>query len=331
MILEDIKTAGGEHCETSTLDVLLRHAGVELSEPMLFGLGGGLGFIYWDGKNLPFPFVGGRSKPMEISRKLTERIGLALRVKETTSARTAWRNVAEQIDAGVPVGLQLDSYHLEYFTSKVHFGGHFAALYGYDDEKAFLVDTAQQGGEVSTSLESLERARGEKGPMTAKNLSFTITADTPPTVLSDAVRAAVRANATEFLNPPIANLGHRGIGKAAVQVRKWLDRSSDPARDLPQAAVLMERAGTGGALFRRIYRDFLEECTAIVDDAGLHTAYEKYREIAPLWTEVARSFTRAGETGDARHLADASAILSGLAQLEQEAMTALATVQASRS
>ncbi|ANN18599.1 lantibiotic ABC transporter [Amycolatopsis orientalis] len=331
MILDDVKTTGGEHCETSTLDVLLRHAGVELSEPMLFGLGEGLGFIYWDGKNLPFPFLGGRRKPAEITRKLADRLGLTLRVKETTSARTAWRNAAEQIDAGVPVGLQLDSYHLEYFTSKVHFGGHFVALYGYDDERAYLVDTAQQGGSVSTSLGSLARARAEKGPMTAKNRSFTLAADATPVPLADAVRSAVRANAAEFLNPPIANLGHRGIGKAAVQVRKWLDRSSDPARDLPQAAVLMEQAGTGGALFRRIYRDFLEESATLVDDAGLRTAAEKYRQITPLWTEVARLFENAGETGDARHLSDASAVLSELARREQEAMTALATVQPCRS
>ncbi|UMO99607.1 BtrH N-terminal domain-containing protein [Amycolatopsis sp. EV170708-02-1] len=331
MILDGIKTAGGEHCETSTLDVLLRHAGIELSEPMLFGLGEGLGFVYWDAKNLPFPFLGGRAKPAEITRKLADRLGLALRVKETASVRTAWRNVAEEIDAGVPVGLQLDSYHLEYFTSKVHFGGHFVALYGYDDERAFVVDTAQQGGSVSTSLESLERARAEKGPMTAKNRSFTIAADAPTKPLSDAIRTAVRANAADFLNPPIANLGYRGIGKAAVQVRKWLDRSDEPARDLPQAAILMERAGTGGALFRRIYRDFLEECATLVDDAGLRAAYAEYREINPLWTEVARLFTQAGETGDPRHLMDASALLSELAQREQGAMTALATVQCERS
>ncbi|UUV31116.1 BtrH N-terminal domain-containing protein [Amycolatopsis roodepoortensis] len=331
MIIEGIAAAGGVHCETSTLDVLLRHAGIELSEPMLFGLGEGLGFVYWDGKNLPFPFLGGRSKPVEITRRLTDRLGLSLRVKETTSARTAWRNVAEEIDTGVPVGLQLDSYHLEYFTSKVHFGGHFVAMYGYDDERAFLVDTAQQGGAVSTSLESLERGRGEKGPMTAKNRSFTIGVDAPLVPLADAVRAAVRANAAEFLDPPIANLGYRGIGKAAVQVRKWLERSSDPARDLPQAAMLMERAGTGGALFRRIYRDFLGECTALVDDAGLLGAYEKYCEITPLWTTVSGLFTLAGETGDAGKLNDASAVLSELARLEQEAMTALATVQPCRS
>ncbi|CAM5585640.1 Lantibiotic ABC transporter OS=Streptomyces glaucescens OX=1907 GN=SGLAU_01815 PE=4 SV=1 [Streptomyces glaucescens] len=53
--------------------------------------------------------------------------------------------MATLIDAGRPVGLQLDSYHLDYFTSKVHFGGHVVAMYGYDDHDAYLVDTAQQG------------------------------------------------------------------------------------------------------------------------------------------------------------------------------------------
>ncbi len=327
----DVRTTGGEHCETSTLDVLLRHAGIELSEPMLFGLGEGLGFVYWDAKNMPFPFLGGRSKPATITKKLADRLGLTLRVKETTSARTAWRNVTEQLDKGIPVGLQLDSYHLEYFGSKVHFGGHFAAIYGYDEGKAYLVDTAQQGGAVSTSLQSLERARGEKGPMTAKNLSFTLTADGPLPPLADVLRGAVRATAKEFLNPPIANLGYRGIGKASVQVRKWLDRCADPRHDLPLISVLMEQAGTGGALFRRIYRDFLAECVPLVDDPGLLAAYEKYREITPLWTEVARLLALAGETGEQRHLDDASTLLYDLARREQEAMEALATVPSSRS
>ena len=38
---------------------------------------------------------------------------------------------------------------------------------------------------------------------------------------------------------------------------KWLTRSADPRQDLAMAALLMERGGTGGALFRAMYRDFL--------------------------------------------------------------------------
>src|SRR5687768_1208982 len=210
MIIEKVEFPGGQHCETTTLGALLRHADVDLSEPMLFGLGEGLGFVYWDAKNMGFPFLGGRVKPAAITRTATARLGLTLHVQETSSPRKAWQNVAAVLAAGRPVGLQLDSYHLDYFTAKVHFGGHFVAMYGYDDTQAHLIDTAQQGGAVTTTLTSLARARGERGPMTARNLSYTVACPADRPDLGTAVRAAISSNAHAFLNPPIANLGHRG-------------------------------------------------------------------------------------------------------------------------
>ncbi|WNV87137.1 BtrH N-terminal domain-containing protein [Umezawaea sp. Da 62-37] len=324
MIIEDVSFPAGRHCETTTLGALLRHEGLDVSEPMLFGLGEGLGFVYWDAKNMDFPFLGGRTKPATITRTATDRLGVALHVQETASPRKAWRNVTAALDAGRPVGLQLDSYHLEYFTTKVHFGGHFAALRGYDDTHAHLIDTAQQGGAVKTTLTSLERARGERGPMTARNLSYTVTGPATPPDPATAIRAAVRDNARTFLNPPIANLGHRGIDKAARQVTRWLDRSTAPSHDLPLAATLMERGGTGGSLFRVMYRDFLAECATILDDDDLHLGHRLYAGIAPLWTEVAHHITTAGETGDPVHLGRASAILTDLAERERHAMRVLA-------
>ncbi|MDX8050808.1 BtrH N-terminal domain-containing protein [Lentzea sp. BCCO 10_0798] len=324
MIIDNVSYPGGRHCETTALGALLHHAGVEISEPMLFGLGEGLGFVYWDAKYLDFPFLGGRVKPMAITRTAADRLGLTLHVQQTASPSKAWQNVATALGEGLPVGLQLDSYHLDHFTEKVHFGGHFVAMYGYDDDHAHLVDTAQQGGAVRTSLASLERARNERGPMTARNLSYTVTVpDTRPD-LAAAVRTSIAGNAQAFLNPPIANLGHRGIGKAARQVTRWLDRSSDPARDLPLTGTLMERGGTGGALFRAMYRDFLAECAAIVDDDDLRLGHQLYAEIVPLWTEVSRLITDAGLTGDREFLTRASVILSELADRERRAMQVLA-------
>jgi hypothetical protein len=324
MIIEKVEFPGGRHCETTTLGALLRHEGIDLSEPMLFGLGEGLGFVYWDARTMDFPFLGGRTKPAAITRTVAGRLGLRLHVQETASPRKAWQNVAAALDAGRPAGLQLDSYHLDYFTTRVHFGGHFVAMYGYDDTTAYLIDTAQQGGAVSTTRKALELARNERGPMTARNLSYTVAAPTGRPDLGTAVRAAVRGNARAFLNPPIANLGHRGIGKAAKLVPTWLTRSADPSRDLPLAATLMERGGTGGALFRAMYRDFLAECTTIVADDDLRRGHRMYAEIAPLWTETAQHITAAGETGDPAHLARASAILTELADRERQAMQVLA-------
>ncbi|MEV5771182.1 BtrH N-terminal domain-containing protein [Streptomyces antimycoticus] len=319
----DLDARGTRHCETSALGVLLQHQGLDLSEPMLFGLGSGLSFIYWDSKSMGFPFLGGRVKPFELTRNLATALGLDLLVQETTSPRRAWENVAAHIEAGRPVGLQLDSYHLDYFGSKVHFGGHVVAMYGYDDHDAYLVDTDQQGGTVTTSLTSLARARAARGPMTAKHRSFTLAAPKHLPSPQGHIIPAITACAEAFLNPPIANLGHRGIEKAGKQVRTWLQRTDNPQRDLPQAALLMEQAGTGGALFRNLYRDFLAECTQLLDSDHLRTGHAMYTEAATLWTEVAALITRAGASGDTQCLVRAGAILHDLSRIEHAAMRAL--------
>ncbi|WP_328875349.1 BtrH N-terminal domain-containing protein [Streptomyces sp. NBC_00287] len=322
-MVKDIDVRGMHHCETTALGVLLRHEGLDLSEPMLFGLGAGLSFIYWDSKAMGFPFLGGRVKPFELTRNLAAVLGLELQVRETTSPRKAWQDVAAPLDAGRPVGLQLDSYHLDYFSTKVHFGGHVVAMYGYDEQDAYLVDTAPQGGAVTTSLDGLARARAERGPMTARHRSFTITAPSSPTSPQDRIIPAIKTCADAFLNPPIANLGHRGIEKAAKLVPKWLQRSGNPREDLPRAALLMERAGTGGALFRNLYRDFLAECAQSIDSSHLRTGHSLYAEAATLWTQVAALVAAAGESGDAENLMEAGSILHELSRIERDAMQAL--------
>ena len=321
--LIDIDARGMQHCETTALGVLLRHQGLDLSEPMLFGLGSGLSFIYWDGKNLDFPFLGGRVKPFELTKNLAARLGLELAVHETSSPRKAWENVASAIDAGRPVGLQLDSHHLDYFTPKVHFAGHIVAMYGYDDRTAYLVDTDSQGGAVTTSLDGLAQARAARGPMAAKHRSFTLTVPKDAPSPQSRIVPAITACADAFLNPPIANLGYRGIEKAGKLVRTWLQRAGDPRRDLPQAAFLMEKGGTGGALFRNLYRDFLAECTQSIDSDHLRTGHRLYAEAATLWTETATLIAKAGESGDAQCLDQAGDLLGDLSRLEREAMQTL--------
>ncbi|MEV0612776.1 BtrH N-terminal domain-containing protein [Nonomuraea sp. NPDC050404] len=325
-IVQDVEARGMHHCETTALGVLLRHEGLDLSEPMLFGLGSGLSFVYWDGKGMPFPFLGGRVKPFELTRNLTARLGLTLTVEETTSPRKAWANVAAPIDAGRPVGLQLDSYHLDYFRSKVHFGGHVVAMYGYDEHDVHLVDTDQQGGAVRASRAGLALARAERGPMTARNRSFTITRPAHPLPWQDQIVPAIRSCAESFLAAPIANLGHRGIGKAGRQVPGWLARAGEPRRDLPQAALLMEKGGTGGGLFRVLYRDFLDECAQLISDDHLRAGHRLYSEAASLWTEVSSLIAKAGESGDVGLLERAGAILHDLARIEGDAMRELCQV-----
>jgi hypothetical protein len=291
---------------------------------LLFGLGAGLSFVYWDAKGMPVPFLGGRVRPFELTQNLAARLGLELDVSETSSPAKAWRDVVAHVDVGRPVGLQLDSFHLEYFSTPVHFGGHVVALYGYDDGFAYLVDTGQQGGAVRTSLESLARARAERGPLTARHRSFTLRAPSPPPDWRAQVLPAMKACAEAFLAAPIANLGHRGIAKAAKLVPGWLQRAEDPRRDLPHAAMLMERGGTGGALFRALYRDFLALAAEVTGRAEVGVAHGLYAVAAALWSEVASLVARAGEEEDETALRRAGEVLREVARVEEEAMRLLA-------
>ena len=326
MIIDNFTPVKSQHCETTATGNLLNHIGIKLSEPMLFGIGEGLGFIYWDMKNMAFPFIGGRIKQDLISHKLAQNLGLELEIQETSSVNKSWLNVKSKIDQGIPVGLKLDSYYLDYFTNKVHFAAHYVAMYGYDDNFAYLIDTDQQGSKVKTSLESLALARNAKGPMASKNLSYTITKPSEISSLKEIIPEAIRRNAQEFLNPPIKNIGYKGIEKTGKEMKKWFNKSQDVKDDLILVATLMERAGTGGALFRNIYRDFLKEANNITNIKNIGKAYEKFNEIAPLWTKVSNLIEKAAETQDKTFLDQASDIVLDLAKKEKEAMEILIEV-----
>lgn len=161
MQIENFEPFLGQHCETTATATLLKQIGIELSEPMLFGLGEGLGYIYWHMKSMDSPFIGGRVKTDLLTENLCRNLNLNLEVKETSSKQKAWTQVKTEIDKGKAVGLKLDCYHLDYFTNKIHFAGHYVAMYGYDTEFAYLIDTNQQGGKVKTTLGSLELVRKE--------------------------------------------------------------------------------------------------------------------------------------------------------------------------
>src|SRR5205814_2155261 len=78
---------------------------------------------------------------------------------------------------------------------------------------------------------------------------------------------------------------------AAQRVTRW------PERGLARTAALMESGGTGGALFRNLYRDFLAECTTLVDSDALRTGHRLYGEAAELWTRVAACIATADLAG----------------------------------
>ncbi len=310
----------GQHCETTATGTLLRHLGTDLSEPMLFGLGEGLGFIYWNMKGMNFPFLGGRVKPDELTRKITGNLGLLLRTQETSSAEKAWSGVRRFLDQGVPVGLKLDCYHLEYFANPIHFAGHYVAIYGYDEKRAYLVDTQPQGSLVSTSLESLASARAEKGPMSSRHLSYTLSGSVEKSEPELVLYQAISRNARTYLEAPISNMGYRGIAKTGRALEEWLTAHPGSGKELVTLASVMERGGTGGALFRNLYRDFLYESDLLKPSDILKEAQASFVIIAKNWTEVSRLIHRAGETEDILSLKEATVKLEWLSKEERKVM-----------
>ena len=93
--------------------------------------------------------------------------------------------------------------------------------------------------------------------------------------------------------------------------------------DLGLLATLMERGGTGGALFRNLYRDFLEEAYALTQSPVIRAGFEDYTATANDWAKVIRLFNQVAQTGEEQYLLEASKVLEHLAEAEQSAMQKL--------
>ncbi len=324
----DFQPFVGHHCETVATGTLLAAGGLKLSEPMLFGLGEGLGFIFINLSSLPLPFVGGRAKPFAVTEALCANLGLVCTSVETTSKTKAWTALEGPLRAGQPVGLQLDCFYLEYFSRPVHFAGHFVAAHGFDDREVLLVDTAPQGSMQRTSRASLEKARFAKGPMAAKARTWSIAPPRRKPALEVATRKAIRANAKQYLTPAFKGASHLGILKLAESLPRWLEMARRPADDLPLAALLMERAGTGGSLFRNFYRDFLAEAREYLAGARakLDDARALFADSAREWAAIAASIELSGRTLNAAPLSDAAQRCRRVADIEVAAMRLLAGI-----
>lgn len=315
----------GVHCETVATGTLLNALGCELSEPLLLGLGQAFGFVYLNLSSLPFGLIGGRNKPFALTGNACGHLGLDCRESQTSSVAKAWRQLEQDLAAGHPVGLQLDCFHLPYFANAPHFAGHFVAVTGLDDDRAEVVDTVQQGTRQQVPRTALQAARHAGGPMSAKARSYTITGEVTAD-LGVAALAAMRATASAYLAPDFGGMGAPGLAKLATAMPGWLGRSATPGEDLHLAADLIERAGTGGALFRTLYRDFLAEAAELVPGRAdqILQARDRIAASAQLWTTIAHLLDQCAVDGSPAHLRQAASLCRPIADEEVAAMRVLA-------
>ncbi len=153
----------GNHCGSTALRNLLAFHGLELTEEMAFGLGAGACFYYvvLDDQS-PSRFTNGRVSRLE--EQFVELTGAPLELHTFDDAEASWDGARETVDGGRPAILLSDLYHLDHYGKSAHFPGHAVVLAGYDDELAYLSDTAFEELQT-TRLENLAKARHESLPV----------------------------------------------------------------------------------------------------------------------------------------------------------------------
>jgi len=318
------------HCVTGSMRYVYAYHDHHISEDMLLGIGGGVGFIYWHMKGAP-PLIGGRAnfeRPGEegLEKTTGRRTGVVVESYTTSSARKAERTLLEMLDAGQPVMIYCDMGFLPYFDfgdSDYHFGGHAVVVCGYDAETQQVL-IADRDGVYPVSMEDLAKARGSKHkpfPPMHKWYTFDFSNKRQPT--SDEVCQAIVEQAARMLEPPISNIGVKGIREAAKRALKWPDQmDEDELRfTLFNTFIFIDATGgTGGGIFRYMFSRFLGEAAEITGDARLKESADTFQHIGDRWQEVAAIFKRGWKTDDpAAVLPETTEPLVEIADLEEMA------------
>ena len=131
------------HCESGVISSLLRHNGLDVSEPMAFGISAGLGYAY-----LPFLKFGGlplfayRMPPGWIIRGLTKRLGIKMHMQTFRRPEDGTRALDAHLAAGRAVGIQTSAYWLSYFPPdmRFHFNAHNLVVYGKRGDQYLISD-----------------------------------------------------------------------------------------------------------------------------------------------------------------------------------------------
>jgi len=325
--LEGFKSLETHHCVTGSMRHVYVYNDHPLSEEMLLGLGGGVGFIYWHQKGAP-PFIGGRANARgEFEPLAGERTGVKIEPHTTSSARKAERVLLEMLDSGRPVMIHCDMGFLPYLDfggQEYHFGGHVVVVCGYDaDARQVLV--ADRDAELHpVSMEVLEQARGSTyKPFPPQHTWYTFDFGGKRQPSAGEVSAAIAEQAAGMLEPPISNFGITGIRKAAKRALKWPDQMDEDALrfTLFNTYIFIDaEGGTGGGIFRYMFSRFLREAARITGEDGLNESADEFQRLGDRWQKVAEVFKRGWEADDPIAVfTEATEPMMEIADLEQAA------------
>src|SRR5205809_4044028 len=167
----DFEHLQAAHCENGVTTNLLRSVGVnKLTEPLSFGIGSGIFFIY-----IPFlkinkgPAIAFRTQPGLIFKRTCKSLGIPVVRKKFSSKEQAEKFLEDCLREGHVVGCQVGVYYLTYFPKeyRFHFNAHNLVVFGKEDDNYLISDPIMEYTTLLNSYE-LERVRFAKGPLAPK-------------------------------------------------------------------------------------------------------------------------------------------------------------------
>lgn len=291
----DFKHNQSAHCENGVASNLLKHQGIEVSEPMVFGLGSGLFFVY-----LPFikvnfsPAFSYRPMPGLIFKRAAKLLGIKIKRQKFSTPEKAQQALDQNIEKNIPTGLQVGVYGLTYFPDeyRFHFNAHNLVVYGKTPDNYLISDPVMESVTTLTHQE-LEKVRFAKGALAPKgHLYYPLY--TPKEInLENAIRKAIKKNCNEML-APVPIIGVKAIRMVARNIAKWPKKIGVAKTNhyLGQLIRMQEEIGTGGGGFRFIYAAFLQESAEILKNDELSILSKEMTEIGDMWRDLAVKIAR---------------------------------------
>jgi hypothetical protein len=260
---QHIQTA---HCENGVTVSLLRHYGVEkITEPLAFGMGSGLFYIY-----IPFmkvnngPAISFRTMPGMIFKRTCRALDIPIVRKKFSSQQLAMSELDKRLQSGSPAACQVGVYYLTYFPKeyRFHFNAHNIIVVGKEGDNYLISDPVMETFATLSSYE-LERVRFAKGPFAPRGQLYFPREQRSVTdeQIKKGIITGIKRNIRDMLMIPGNIGGVKGIRYTGKKIKKWRDRLGvERSRSyLAQLVRMQEEIGTGGGGFRFIYAAFLQQ------------------------------------------------------------------------
>ncbi|MFP4667415.1 MAG: BtrH N-terminal domain-containing protein [Desulfobacterales bacterium] len=311
------------HCENGAATNLLGHYGVEISEPLAFGIGSGLFFVYMPFiKHNQIPVSSFRPMPGVIFNRLTKTLGIKTYRKKFRDKEESMKALDQALSENIPVGLQVGVFHLPYFPRpyRFHFNSHNIVVYGRENGRYLISDSVMEDTE-SLSYEELMRVRWAPGSFAPRGHMYYPLKIPAQIDMPSAIVKGIRRNCREMLSIPLPFFGIKGIRYVSRRIKKWPAKLGEKkaALHLGNFIRMQEEIGTGGAGFRFIYAAFLEEASNILNKPRLMELSQTMTENGDQWRQLATIAARIikERNNDLETYLAISAILEEIADREQ--------------